>query len=50
MIVDSKWLSNNAKVIDYTTCSKCGGESKKIITESAFTENKAFRFKVKKMR
>ena len=34
MIVESKWLLNNAKSVDYTTCSKCGGESKRISQES----------------
>jgi len=34
MIVESKWLLNNVKSADYTTCSKCGGESKRISTES----------------
>ena len=50
MIVESKWLFNNAKLTDYTTCSKCGGESKRISAESAFTSNRAFRFEVKKIR
>jgi hypothetical protein len=34
MIVESKWLVNNVKSADYTTCSKCGGESKRISSES----------------
>jgi len=34
MIVESKWLKNNAKSADYRTCSKCGGESKRISSES----------------
>jgi hypothetical protein len=34
MIVESKWLANNVKSADYTTCSKCGGESKRISSES----------------
>jgi predicted nucleic acid-binding Zn ribbon protein len=34
MIVESKWLINNVKPAAYTTCSKCGGESKRISSES----------------
>jgi hypothetical protein len=34
MIVESKVLVNNVKSTDYTTCSKCGGESKRISSES----------------
>jgi len=34
MIVDPKWLLNNVKSADYSTCSKCGGESKRISSES----------------
>ena len=34
MIVESKWLVNNVKSADYSTCTKCGGESKRISSES----------------
>jgi hypothetical protein len=34
MIVDSIWLLNNVKSADYSTCTKCGGESKRIGSES----------------
>jgi len=34
MIVESKWLLNNVKSPFYTTCSKCGGESKRISPKS----------------
>ena len=34
MIVELKWLAHNVKSADYTTCSKCGGESKRISLES----------------
>jgi predicted nucleic acid-binding Zn ribbon protein len=34
MIVESKVLADNVKSTDYTTCSKCGGESKRISSES----------------
>jgi len=34
MIVDAMWLANNVKSADYSTCTKCGGESKRIGSES----------------
>jgi hypothetical protein len=34
MIVESKWLANNVKSADFTTCSQCGGESKRISSAS----------------
>jgi len=34
MIVESKWLKDHARSEDYITCSKCGGESKRISSES----------------
>jgi hypothetical protein len=33
MIVETKWLINNVKPVAYITCSKCGGESKRISSE-----------------
>ena len=48
MIVESKWLFNNAKLTDYTTCSKCGGESKRISTESVSTTYSAVPFELEK--
>ena len=39
MIVESKWLTNNVKSAAYTTCSKCGGESKRISSESISSNN-----------
>jgi hypothetical protein len=39
MIVESKALFNNVESTDYITCSKCGGESKRIGTKyGAFSE------------
>jgi hypothetical protein len=38
MIVDSIWLSNNVKSADYSTCRKCGGEAKRIGSESIFSK------------
>ena len=34
MIVETKVLLNNVKSTDYITCSKCGGESKRISSKS----------------
>jgi hypothetical protein len=48
MIVESKWLLNNAKSVDNTTCSKCGGESKRISTEIVSPIHRAVPYKLKK--
>ena len=50
MIVESKWLLNNVKSADYTTCSKCGGESKRISTESVSATYSAVPFELEKGR
>jgi hypothetical protein len=34
MIVELKWLASSVKSADYITCKKCGGESKRIGSES----------------
>jgi hypothetical protein len=48
MIVESKWLVNNVKSADYTTCSKCGGESKRISSESISPTYRAALHELKK--
>jgi len=48
MIVESKWLLNNVKSADYTTCSKCGGESKRISTESVSSKFNAVPYELEK--
>ena len=39
MIVESKWMVNNVRSPFYTTCSKCGGEAKRISYESIYSEH-----------
>ncbi len=39
MIVESKVLLNNVKPPDYTPCSKCGGEAKRIGLEAIPIKN-----------
>jgi hypothetical protein len=41
MIVESKVLMNNVMSTDYSTCSKCGGESKRISSQSISPKNSA---------
>lgn len=48
MAVESKWLENNVKSDDYSICNKCGGESKRISSESIYLKDSGVQNELKR--